>query len=269
MPYASVNGQEIWYTDNGADSSGPEKIPLLFSHGFQMDLDMFDPQLDMLRPEFRCIAYDERSHGKTREDGKDFDLWNMADDAVGLLNHLGIDKAIFVGMSQGGFLSLRAALRYPERVHAMALIDTRPEPEPQETLEEFMPVMQDWAQTGPKNNGEMIADVLGVGDPKLRETWMNKWYESKPYDRLLPATQSVLIRDDLTPRLPEITCPVIVFHGTEDKAIPIVRGRFLAENLSGCERIVEVEGAGHAPNLSHPEVVNPPLLDFVRRYASA
>jgi pimeloyl-ACP methyl ester carboxylesterase len=233
-----------------------------------MELAMFEPQLEMLQSEFRCIAYDERGHGKTKEDGKPFDLWDLADDAVGLLDHLRIEKAIFVGMSQGGFLTLRAALRYPERVHAMVLIDTRPEPEPEDTLAQFMPVMQDWAKTGPKNNGEMIADVLGVGDPKLRDIWMQKWYESTPYERLLPATQAVLVRDDLTPRLAEITCPAIVFHGTEDQAIPIVRGRFLAENLSGCERIVEVEGAGHAPNLSHPQVVNPPMLDFIGRHAS-
>ena len=84
-----------------------------------MDHEMFEPQVAALSNEFRCITWDERGFGQTVANGP-FTYWDSADDALALLSHLGVDAAFFVGMSQGGFLSLRAALRSPDRVAASA-----------------------------------------------------------------------------------------------------------------------------------------------------
>ena len=71
-------------------------------------------------------------------------------------------------------------------------------------------------------------------------------------------------REDITDRLGEITCPAIVFHGTEDQSIELELGEKLSKNLPGSVGVVQVEGAAHAGNLSHPDQVNGPLLAFLR-----
>src|SRR4051812_23926608 len=109
MPYAEVNGQRIRYEDTGGE--GPAVI---LAHGFLMDREMFAPQLDALSPEFRAVAWDERGFGETEFDGKPFTYWDSAKDLLGLMDALGIDSAVVGGMSQGGFVSLRAALLAPE-----------------------------------------------------------------------------------------------------------------------------------------------------------
>ena len=108
MPIAQVNGQAIHYSDSGGN--GPA---IIFSHGFLMDLSMFDAQVDALKGEYRCVAWDERGFGQTPV-AAPFSYWDSANDAVALLEYLGIETAVFAGMSQGGFLSLRAALAHPD-----------------------------------------------------------------------------------------------------------------------------------------------------------
>ncbi|MEC7579944.1 MAG: alpha/beta hydrolase, partial [Actinomycetota bacterium] len=116
MATAEINGIEINYRDTGGD--GPV---VLFSHGFMMNHTMFDAQLEALAPDYRCIAWDERGFGGTPATGP-FTYWDSANDALAILDHLGIEQAVFAGMSQGGFLSMRAALTAPERVSGLIFI---------------------------------------------------------------------------------------------------------------------------------------------------
>src|SRR6516162_11870150 len=116
MPVAAVNGIEISYTDSGGQ--GPAVV---FSHGYLMDHTMFDQQVTALAPQYRVITWDQRGHGGTRAAGP-FTYWDSAADVLALLDHLGVERAVLAGMSQGGFLSLRAALTAPDRVRALMLI---------------------------------------------------------------------------------------------------------------------------------------------------
>src|SRR5262245_11834925 len=120
MPFASINRQKIYFED-----SGDAGLPVILGHGFLMDHEMFAPQVAALAPEFRVITWDERGFGQTEFDGKPFTYWDSARDCLGLLDHLGIRRAVVGGMSQGGYLSLRLALLAPERVIALVLIDTQ------------------------------------------------------------------------------------------------------------------------------------------------
>ena len=79
----------------------------------------------------------------------------------------------------------------------------------------------------------------------------------------------LLGRDDISDRLSEISCPAIVFHGTADMSIEIDKAEHLCRGLSGCTGIVRIQGAPHAANLTHPDQVNGPLLDFLRSSAVA
>ena len=189
MAFADVNGQHIYFEDSGGD--GPAVI---FSHGFLMDHEMFEPQVAALSGEFRCITWDERGFGQTEANG-DFTYWDSADDALALLTHLGVERAFFVGMSQGGFLSMRAALRAPERVLGLGLIDTQSGPEPAEALPVYDAMTDEWMAKGPSD--ELAAAVASIilGDCDVAP-WIAKWQASNkeaigtPYRTLTGATTS-------------------------------------------------------------------------------
>jgi len=84
---------------------------------------------------------------------------------------------------------------------------------------------------------------------------------------MVAPTLCLLERDDITDRVGAIAAPAIVFHGTEDNAIHPSRARLLSEKLPNCKRFVEVEGAAHAANVTRAEIVNGPLVEFLREYA--
>ncbi len=259
MPFADVNGQHIYYEDSGGN--GPA---VLFSHGFLMDHEMFDAQVEALSGEFRCIAWDERGFGQTECTG-DFTYWDSADDALALLTHLGVEQAFFVGMSQGGFISLRAALRAPERVLGLGLIDTQSGQEPAEALPVYDAMTEEWTTKGPSD--DLVAGVASIilGDCD-QSSWIAKW-QAKPKEFIGTPYRTLTGREDISDRLPEITAPAIVFHGEADVAIPMAKAEQLLEELPNCEELVRIPGAGHASNFSHPEAVNGPLAAFLRKHA--
>ena len=170
MPHASVNGQQLYFEDTGGDGD-----PVIFSHGFLMDHEMFHPQRDALAPEFRVIAWDERGFGDTEFDGQPFTYWDSAKDCLGLLDHLGIERAVLGGMSQGGFLSMRAALLAPGRVRALVLIDTQAGPEDPERLPAYRQMQATWLEVGPIDDLAQAIAGLIIGDPVLSEPWIAKW----------------------------------------------------------------------------------------------
>lgn len=263
MSYAEVNGQRLFFEDSGGASSGTDSRPVvLFSHGFLMDHEMFAPQVAALAGEFRCITWDERAFGATDFDGKPFTYWDSASDAIGLLDHLGIERAVLAGMSQGGFLSLRAALASPDRVQALVLIDTQSGGEDPAVLEGYKGMTSDWLANGPVNVGGFVAGLI-IGDPAIEPAWLAKW-EKLPRENMGLASECLYERDDITSRLGEITCPALIVHGTADTAIPMEKAEALADALPDCRGLVRVEGAAHAANLTHPDQVNGPLAEFLR-----
>jgi len=71
-------------------------------------------------------------------------------------------------------------------------------------------------------------------------------------------------RDDVTGRLGEISCPVLILHGTADAAIPMERAEVVRDGLAGPVTLVAIEGGSHAANLSHPDQANAAMLEFLR-----
>src|SRR5436190_19228007 len=140
MPFADVNGQHIYFEDSGGD--GP---PVILSHGFLMDHEMFAPQVAALVPEFRVITWDERGFGATPAHAP-FSYWDSAADGLALLSELGIEQAVVGGMSQGGFISLRAALSAPERVKALVLMDTQSGVEAAENVSGYDLLHSTWVE---------------------------------------------------------------------------------------------------------------------------
>ncbi len=259
MGTADVNGQTLYYEDSGGD--GPV---VLLGHGFLMDHEMFTPQVAELAPEFPVVTWDERGSGRTPPSGP-FSYWDLADDALGLLDHLGIDRAVIGGMSQGGFIALRAALVAPGRVRGLVLIDSQAGQELPDAIPAYDAMHEEWLANGPGNVQDAAAAIiLGPGcDPS---PWVAKW-AALPRADLTVLYRCLMDRDDLTDRLGEISAPAIVLHGAEDAAIGMDRAEVLRDRLADCRGLVVVPGAGHASNLSRPDVVNPALLGFLRSLA--
>lgn len=256
MPYADVNQQRIYFEDSGGD--GP---PVILGHGFLMDHEMFAPQVAALTPTYRVITWDERGFGQTEYDGQPFSYWDSAADCLGLLDHLGIDRAVVGGMSQGGFLSLRVALTAPERVRALILLDTEAGLPSEETMAGEDLMAETWFSVGPVDELATAIANLIIDDADENPKWIAKWQE-RGNEFLRQPFACLHGREDIHDRLGEITCPALVVHGTEDTAIPMDKAERLAAGLSGSSGVVKVGGA-HAANLTNPEPVNEAILAFL------
>jgi 3-oxoadipate enol-lactonase len=259
MPYAAIGNQQIYFEDTGG--SNPV---LVCSHGFLMDRTMFDTNVAALRNDYRCITWDQRGHGRTGAAQEPFDYWDSARDLIGLLDILGIASATLIGMSQGGFLSLRAALLAPRHVERLVLIDTRSEVDAPEVLDAFRALDAEWRVNGAKHVKGNLAALLGLGNTAAG--WFEKW-DRIGKDELSLSIRALVERDDITERLPEILQSSIVIHGEEDIAIDPVHGRALAQALPGCRGISFIPEGGHAPNMTHPEIVNAVVRQFLEDHA--
>ena len=257
MAFFEHDGVRIFFEDSGGDDPA-----ILWSHGFLMDHTMFAPQVSAIGGH-RHIRWDERGFGQTQSTGP-FTYWDSADDAVALLDHLGIDRAVFAGMSQGGFLSLRAALAHPDRVRALILIDTQAGTEDPAVMESYEGMMQAIAHGDEATRSDVFDIVAGLilGDPALSPAWKAKWMADDG-ERILDPGGALLGREDITDRLGEIDCPTLIIHGTEDAAIPMEKAEQLRAGLADCRDLVPVEGASHAANMTQPGVVNEAVERFL------
>ena len=266
MPTAAVNGIQINYAD-----SGGEKPAVVLSHGFLLDASMFDAQVAALAPEYRVITWDQRGHGGTPAPGP-FSYWDSARDVLALLRHLGIERAVLGGMSQGGFLSLRAAMLAPQRVRGLILIDSQAGTEAEANRPGYEQLHQAWLDQGPGPVQEIAAAII-LG-PGQWDGWYAKWAEQ--YAQWAPGNlgqltwpfRCLMDRDDITGRLGDIGCPALIVHGSEDAAIPLARAEEMRDGLTGPATVTLIGGAPHASNLTHPGAVNAEIVNFLHRLAS-
>lgn len=256
MPRLIRDGYSINYKDSGTGDP-----TLIFSHGFFMDLTMFDHQINEFSEKFRCIAWDERGFGGSTASDY-FSYWDSADDLIALLDHLNVEEAILVGMSKGGFISLRAAINYPDRVRAVVLIGSDSLALTKEEKLEFEEILSTWCNSD--NIDELSKDIgaLLFGDNQAKSYWIDKWKYLDRSNIKYPA-QALLDREDITERLNEIQCPLLNIHGTEDKAIPISNAENLTLKMLHGARLVTIEGAPHSPNITHPAETNSAIFKFV------
>lgn len=265
MPIAVINGIRVNYTDSGGD-----RPAVVLSHGYLMDASMFDAQVAALTPEYRVITWDARGHGATPAPGP-FSYWDLARDVLALLSHLGIEQAVLGGMSQGGFLSLRAAMLAPPRVRALILIDSQAGTELEANRPGYEQLHQMWLEQGPGPVQEIVAAII-LG-PGQWDGWYAKW--AGQYAQSAPASlgqftqafRCLMDRDDVTGRLGEISCPALIIHGSEDAAIPLARAEKMRDGLAGPTTLALIDGAPHASNITHSGAVNAAIVNFLHGLA--
>jgi 3-oxoadipate enol-lactonase len=255
MPIATANGIHINYSDTGGTDPA-----VVFSHGYLMDHSMFDAQVPVLSPAYRVVTWDERAHGDTAATGP-FSYWDSARDLLALLDHLGVERAVLAGMSQGGFVSMRAALLAPQRVRGLILIDSQAGTEDPAAAPAYEQMHQTWLDQGPEPVQEIVASII-LG-PGQWDDWYAKWAVIGN-DQNVWGFRCLMDRDDITDRLGEIGCPALILHGTADAAIPVAKAEQLRDGLAGPVTFTLVDGAPHASNVTHPDAVNAAVGNFLR-----
>jgi pimeloyl-ACP methyl ester carboxylesterase len=146
------------------------------------------------------------------------------------------------------------------------LIDTQGGAEEDEVRPLFEAMNAEWVANGPS---DAILDVVAatIMSPGYDHSpWTAKWVARPNEENVIPF-RTLMDRDDIWDRVPEITAPAIVFHGEDDAAISMDKAERLASLLPHCDRLVRIAGAGHSSNLSHPDEVNGPLRDFLRSHS--
>lgn len=257
MPFADLREQRFYFEDSGG--SGPAVV---LSHGFFMDHEMFAPQVEALAGGFRVITWDERGWGQTSWTAP-FTYYDLTEDCMALLDHLGVEKAVLGGMSQGGFLSLRAALGHPERVRGLVLIDTYSEGFEEQALGFFGGIRDELLANGFNDaNASMLAGLFFAPGFDARY-WIAKW-RARPTSLLIDSFDCLMKLDDISDRLSEIACPALVIHGEFDASFPVATAQRMCERLPGCSELLIVPGAGHTSNLMDPEMVNARVREFLR-----
>lgn len=262
MSFASINGQEIFFEDSGGTG-----FPLIMMHGFLMDQSLFDPQVKALAPEFRCIRFDARGFGKTIWDKSPFSLYDTASDCVRLMDHLGIDKAVVVGMSQGGYAALRLALHFPRRIAGLVLMSTWAGVDDEVTKGQFRQARDTWVNAGPLDPLVESYATFFLGPKEASEAHWKKWIPRwKAYSgtAIFHAMNNLLDRDDISGLVSRIQAPALVTHGDADRGMPMALGKRLSEALPNCKAFVPIHGAAHAANYTHADAINPGLLEFLR-----
>ncbi len=242
-----------------------EGDPLVLCHGTLMDRTMFTPQVDALEDEFRVVAYDTRA--RTDRYVGPYDLYDLADDCAALLDALDIDSCVLGGMSMGGFMALRFAERYPERVDGLVLIDTTAGPHEDHEIERYGEMIQTTKETGevPEGLADVVKHILfgsttNERNTELVDAWVDRWL-TYPGESVYYEVDSWLERPDFTDELDGIDAPALVVHGEEDVALTPDRSDSLVERLDA-ERVMVPE-AGHSSNVENPEPVNEAIGSFL------
>lgn len=259
MPTATLNGWKITYETSGV---GP---PIVLVHGLLMDRTMFAPQVEMLKEKYTVITPDLRNHGESESRAEDFTQWDMMDDHIALCAKLGVEKAVFGGVSQGGFQSLRAALKYPEKVAGLILIETQAGPEDPGTA----PIYESMGEVVVEDgwNDFLLESASAVmmaaqTSSDLKSSWIQRW-RNLTEAHVSHTLRSVTRRDDITDRLGEINAPALVVHGEQDAAISMDRAQQLTDGLPNLVEFVKLPDAGHSATVEDPEGVNLAVQRFL------
>ena len=255
MPKARVaTGFELFYRDSG------EGEPILWIMGLGNDHRGWAFQVPAFRDRFRCITYDNRDVGQSQLAEGRYAVADLAEDAVGLLDALGVERAHVVGFSMGGAQAQELAIRHPERVRRLVLANTYPSRDPRgaaifrgqaflrERLgrEEYQRVTLPWVYTyrdylRPDFIERTIQAILDDPNPQPLAA----------YARQVEAAISF----DSEERLGEIQAPTLLLFGEDDLLTPLRFARALETGIAGTTLRV-VEGAGHGLPWSHPEEFN-------------
>jgi 3-oxoadipate enol-lactonase len=257
---APINGVNLAYTDQG------QGLPVVFVHAFPLSRAMWAPQVEALAGRFRVITVDLRGHGESDAPLWRYTLDQFADDLRGLMDHLGLSKAVFVGLSMGGYTLFAFYRRYPDRLKGLILADTRA----QADTEEGRAGRFTMAQTAYRQGADAVADLMLPklfspaslqGRPDLTQQVRNIITKTQ-VSGIAGDLMAMAERSDSVPLLKDITCPTLVVVGELDTATPPADAKLIADGIPGA-RLEIIPAAAHLANLEQPEAFNRAVRSFL------
>ena len=263
MPDILANGIRLYYTESG---SGPETI--VFSHSYIVDSSHFDPQVASLKDRYRCIAYDHRGHGRSEVARSGYEMENLYMDAVRFIETLGCAPCHFVGLSTGGFIGLRIAIRRPELLKSLILMDTSADAEPAEAMKQYRLLLfvVRWLGYQPVI-GRAMSIFFGpkfLQDPSRSNevrTWRQRMMAN---DRQAMADfgHGIFSRESVYDQIDTIRMPTLVIVGEKDVPTPQDKAKRIVAKILGAKLKV-IPHAGHLSTVEEPVVVNEVIGEFL------
>ncbi len=255
-----ANGIQINYELSGKEGAAV----VMLSHSLACSLVMWNPQLDALEPNFRVLRFDTRGHGGSDAPEGAYTLELLAQDAVTLLDALGIDAVHFVGLSMGGMIGQNLGLDHGDRLKSLSLCDTAA----------FMPaeVQPIWQQRIDAAREKGLQDQV---DETL-ERWFTPEYLSQnshqvemirrqilatPVAGYIGCSEAIRYLDNLK-RLSEIDIPTLIIVGEEDPGTPVATSEAMQDRISG-SKLVVLPDARHLSNIEQSGAFNQALMDFL------
>jgi len=256
-----VNNFAISYNDVGEGA-----VPIIFLHGFPFDKSMWNGQLDSLKSSYRLIACDIRGFGKSTDEKTVLSIDLFSDDLLSFMDKLNIDKAILCGLSMGGFISLNAIKRFPERFEALILCDTQCIADTTEVKENRYKAIEQINLDGVTEFNEKF--IKNVFHP---DSLTNKIELVENLRNIVFANSKVVITAGLTALaersetcsiLNTIGIPTLIICGREDTVTPLIQSEFMKEQIKGSSLKI-INNAGHVSNLEQPDEFNKYIFDFL------
>jgi len=266
MPLAHLNDTDLFYVEVGQGG-----LPCLIMHGgLGFDHTCLHPWLDPLGDVLHLVYYDHRGHGRSgRPPSETITFEQLCDDADALREHLGFEQVAVLGYSFGGCIALEFALRYPERLSHLILLDTSPGGDYWEEIE-----------ANARRKGATEEQLEALEASLDTEADMGHWwkvieplyfhsYDADLAERVLGKTVisveaaeagDAIIEDwDFTSRLGEISVSTLILVGRDDFVCPPSQAKIMHEGIPNSQLVV-FEKSGHFAHVEEPEA----FLDAVR-----
>jgi len=256
MPFASVNGIRLYYRTQG---KGPA---LVFAHGAGGNHLSWWQQVPHFSRRYRCLTFDHRAFGRSRDLPDGPGRRAFADDLRALLDHLGIEQAALVAQSMGGRTAVGLALRNPGRVRAIVLAGTTGG-----AVNDGVRAAQDEHRQSPVGQRSLQARAVSSGFRRRRPdlaylyTAIGRLNPPRPRDFLAPPPPSY--RGSSAEALAALGIPILFLVGEHDTITPphIVR---MAHQEVASSQFALIEGAGHSTYFERPDAFNRTVEAFLR-----
>lgn len=260
MPHITSGDRKIHYTDSGGAG-----VPVVLLHAFPLNSKMWEPQIASLGDRFRFVALDLSGFGDSNAPEEGYSMAAWAREVQAVLDEIGADKVVLVGLSMGGYLAFECLRRFRERVSALVLADTRAEADPPEGIEKRTK-QQAMVRDGGRDEliaaltAALISDATTSNKPDVVATLRDLM--DNPAAGFVGALEAMKNRPDSSDELARIDVPTLVIVGENDAITPPDAARKIHEHVAG-SRLVVIPEAGHLSNLEAPEAFNGALAEFL------
>jgi 3-oxoadipate enol-lactonase len=264
MPKVKVGDINIYYEEHGKGE------PLLLIAGWGTDLSCWQLQIPELSTRYRVVAFDNRGAGRTDAPDEPYSFRMMADDAVGLLDSLRIDRAHILGVSMGGCIAQEIGIEYPERTRSLLLAATTAAPGASHllmhTLVAWSTAMREGvsAKTMARIQLPYVVTSRFFDQPEMVALFVDTMAANPCQPRAYACQRQTEASagQDTRPRLKQIAAPTLVMAGKEDIMLPVKHSEELAARIPGAQLIV-LEGGAHGFSIEIADKFNRAVLDFL------